>query len=339
MKRIAIIIPFYQRERGILRKCVESAMNQKKGSDFTTHLFIVDDGSPISARGELAGLESDARCTVQVIERGNGGPGAARNTGLDSVQRDTDFVAFLDSDDIWLEDHLQRAIGALGDCGDLYFSDHTRLLEKDSHFQSLSFWQTFLMKRDQSFFPTPNVPDTWYCESDRLLESIFNEYLAHTSSIVYRYREFSGLRFDTSLRSAGEDVMFTIELLLRAGRIMFSTQAEVELGHGVNVFASAACWDSPENLFRCFYNLSLFRKLEARTEIDDKYKATLHRQVSSRRRSLSYLLARYAIKSRTVPSRLITEVAKHDPIFFLQFPINVALVAGRRLFGPVSFDV
>ena len=46
--------------------------------------------------------------SVQVIVQPNGGPGSARNTGLDSAPPDTRYIAFLDSDDEWTPDRWMQ---------------------------------------------------------------------------------------------------------------------------------------------------------------------------------------------------------------------------------------
>src|SRR5262249_52448826 len=115
---VAVIIPFFQRAQGLLRRAVGSAFAQQ-GARPT--VMVVDDGSPIPARDELVGLTS--RGSLQVIEQANAGPAAARNRALDSLRDDIEFVAFLDSDDTWDSRHLENASAAVSQGADLYFSD------------------------------------------------------------------------------------------------------------------------------------------------------------------------------------------------------------------------
>lgn len=71
-------------------------------------LIIVDDGS-IDQTASIARSISDPR--VRVITRRNGGPSAARNAGWRaSASR---YVAFLDADDLWDTDKLERQIDYL----------------------------------------------------------------------------------------------------------------------------------------------------------------------------------------------------------------------------------
>ena len=48
----SIVIPYYQRESGILARCLEHIANQS-AFDIVEEILLVDDGSPISAESEL----------------------------------------------------------------------------------------------------------------------------------------------------------------------------------------------------------------------------------------------------------------------------------------------
>jgi glycosyltransferase involved in cell wall biosynthesis len=69
-------------------------------------LILVDDGSDVPAE-----LERVAGPDAVVIHRPNGGPPAARNSGIAAGRGE--FVAFLDDDDVWPVDRLDRLARAL----------------------------------------------------------------------------------------------------------------------------------------------------------------------------------------------------------------------------------
>ena len=94
---ITVIIPYYQRTPGILAKALASIAAQQD-SPLPVHVIVVDDASPVPAAAEIADIEGPPY-TLQVIVQPNGGPGAARNTGLDNAPKETKYIAFLDSDD------------------------------------------------------------------------------------------------------------------------------------------------------------------------------------------------------------------------------------------------
>lgn len=64
-ERIAVIIPFYQRERGILLKTIRSALEQHDIED--VRIVVIDDESPISAVEELSGLQQEAGERLTII--------------------------------------------------------------------------------------------------------------------------------------------------------------------------------------------------------------------------------------------------------------------------------
>lgn len=77
-------------------------------------LIVVDDGSTEDVAGAAAALEDDR---VRYIRRSTcGGPGAARNTGLEAAQGR--YVTFQDSDDEWLLDKLALQMRAIERSGD-----------------------------------------------------------------------------------------------------------------------------------------------------------------------------------------------------------------------------
>lgn len=72
-------------------------------------LIVVDDGSSDGTLAALERFRSDPR--LQVIEQQNAGLSAARNTGIAAAE--TDWVAFLDSDDLWMPNYLEQVDKAL----------------------------------------------------------------------------------------------------------------------------------------------------------------------------------------------------------------------------------
>src|SRR5581483_12349168 len=69
-----------------------------------------DDGSTDDTR-EMVRANYGHEPRVRYIYRDNGGVSAARNTGLDAAQGD--YIALLDSDDVWLPWKLQAQLACL----------------------------------------------------------------------------------------------------------------------------------------------------------------------------------------------------------------------------------
>lgn len=106
---VAVVIPAYNR-RAMVCEAVKSVLAQR---DAKFELIVVDDGSTDGTWDELtqiAAVANDhAQWEMMRIERTpNRGPAAARNTGV--AMGSARFVAFLDSDDLWLPHKLNRQI-------------------------------------------------------------------------------------------------------------------------------------------------------------------------------------------------------------------------------------
>src|SRR5271168_5351830 len=127
MPHIAVIIPYYQRSQGILRRALESILAQKLPPDVAVHVIVVDDGSPAPATPEAEGLSFISPFCLTVVRKPNVGVAAARDEGLQRADDSTDYITFLDSDDAWEPEHIAQAVTALGRGYDYYFTDHSRV--------------------------------------------------------------------------------------------------------------------------------------------------------------------------------------------------------------------
>src|SRR6266571_4199886 len=92
MPLFSIIIPTYNRA-SLLPHTLNSVWGQSF-SDF--EVIVVDDGSTDATHQLLSGYQGRLR----VFPQNNRGPGAARNLGASRASGD--YLAFLDSDDVWL---------------------------------------------------------------------------------------------------------------------------------------------------------------------------------------------------------------------------------------------
>ena len=96
--RVSVIIPAYNAENSLVA-CIDSVLGQTLKP---YEVLVVNDGSS-DRTGAIAMGYGDK---IVYIEQENQGQGAARNRGLD--QASGEFIAFLDADDYWLKDFLQR---------------------------------------------------------------------------------------------------------------------------------------------------------------------------------------------------------------------------------------
>jgi glycosyltransferase involved in cell wall biosynthesis len=91
MPRFSVVIPCYNRA-DLVAKAVASVLAQTY-ADF--EIIVVDDGSTDQTPHVLAGFGTQ----ITALRQENAGPGAARNLGISRATGQ--YIAFLDSDDLW----------------------------------------------------------------------------------------------------------------------------------------------------------------------------------------------------------------------------------------------
>ena len=104
MKKVSIILPLYNCEK-FLKYTVQSVQNQTYDN---WELIIVDDASTDNSVQE-AFLSAKEDKRIHLYESvNNQGAGAARNTAIKYA--DGDYLAFIDSDDLWAKNKLEKQV-------------------------------------------------------------------------------------------------------------------------------------------------------------------------------------------------------------------------------------
>ena len=99
--RISAVLPAYNAEKYISR-ALDSVLKQTRPAD---EIIVIDDGSTDSTAEIIKGYGDKIRYVYQ----DNGGESAARNRGVQEAS--CEWIAFLDSDDEWLEHNLELLAG------------------------------------------------------------------------------------------------------------------------------------------------------------------------------------------------------------------------------------
>ena len=100
-----------------LDAAIQSVLQQQLPPGFRIELLVVDDGSTAAAMLQtLARIEAQKHSTIRVFRMPrNGGVSRARNFGI--AQARGRYLAFLDSDDLWVPDHLCTHLGLMLETG------------------------------------------------------------------------------------------------------------------------------------------------------------------------------------------------------------------------------
>jgi len=102
-KAFSVIVPSYNRA-DLVSATIDSLLQQILSP---VEIIIVDDGSTDHTKEVVAGYGAQ----VRFIQLNNSGPAAARHAGV--LASTCEYIAFCDSDDVWLPDHLSKLAQAL----------------------------------------------------------------------------------------------------------------------------------------------------------------------------------------------------------------------------------
>ena len=138
--KISVICPTYNSEKYI-EKTFLSVVKQTRLPD---ELILVDDGSTDRT---IEFLESQRellkdKLKIIIITGQHKGPGAARNKGIKAAS--SDWIAFLDSDDIWEHQKLEEIEKSISSSGGVNFICHNEIfLRKNGKKKKMEYGRKF----------------------------------------------------------------------------------------------------------------------------------------------------------------------------------------------------
>lgn len=185
MLTISAIIPTYN-NAAFIKDAVLSIQQQ---SVSVTEIIIVDDGSTDNTEQVIQSLEGH----IHYLRQQNQGPSAARNTGIKVAKGD--WIAFLDADDQWTIDKLEKQIQTLhkypelkliaGDMSEIDIENQVlvtsvlnkhHFLEKFEALNGKPIPNAFIELLRKNFIPTGTV----LIKKDALLEAgLFNDHIRY----------------------------------------------------------------------------------------------------------------------------------------------------------------
>lgn len=314
---IAVVIPFYQKEPGLLKQCVASILNQP--GDLYFEVIVIDDESPVPAVQELADIIDTGNRQVRIIHQANAGPGAARNTGLDNVPHGTPYVTFLDSDDQWTGSFLSDAVASLRQGYDLFIGNSTRTGSEATRFE----WD-----RD----PARNI----HAQDHRLIDpereiyeyqGDFFDFLIRRSNIIgpttmaFRFEKFPQVRFDPTIYN-GQDRLFKLTLGQHLDKVAFSTKVYAYEGEGINIFDKSQ-WGTAGSIRLLSSYIRLSRTILDNIAMSEPQRAYVRGQLADSRRSFALSVAHLVKKRIVVDWRRVMSTFREDPACAALFVPNL----------------
>lgn len=190
MPFFSVIIPLYNKENQI-EKTLNSVLNQTF-DDF--EIIIVNDGSTDNSLN-IVNRFTDER--IKIFSQENKGAASARNYGIKKAK--AQYLALIDADDFWFQDHLETHYNSIQSIpnGHLYSNAYKLKISR--------------IKTINATYSTPKKNNPHIID-DYFKASIIHP-IAMTSSIVFSYKKFNSLGGYNEKITSGQD----LDLMIRFG--------------------------------------------------------------------------------------------------------------------------
>ncbi|SHE83682.1 glycosyltransferase family 2 protein [Clostridium fallax] len=235
---VSVVIPYYNNGEIAIR-ALKSALNQTYKN---IEIILIDDGSSDNSFYAIEKFIEDNKLKDVInITQKNKGPSAARNNGVKNGKGK--YIAFLDSDDSWVENKLEiqmkhlisnRELGILGSDFTVLTRRNNKSLNKDI-FKEITFYQ-------------------------RLFKNYF-----HTSTVIIKREVFDKIGgFNEEQRYAEDQLLFT-----KAFRISKGGKIEMPL---VNIYKEMYGESGLSKNLKVLekYEINNFKILRDENSINDK---------------------------------------------------------------------
>lgn len=313
MSEICVVIPFYQKSPEPLRRAIDSIFSQEGIA--TPHILIVDDESPVPAAGIIDAHFPGQEAHIRIISQKNAGAAKARNTGLDNLPDDAEYVAFLDSDDEWTPNHLANALRVLEEGCDFYFSGHKRTDWEADKFAMIGL--------DPDRHKCLDAGEGLYEYCGDFLFPVMHEHMIQTSSVVFRRDKLGEIRFPVDL-VLGEDEIFWIKAMRLAAKSGFCRHVEVDMGKGVNI-SQGGEWGDERSIQLTAQNMLYWQQVAALLPEENQLGNLRKLKMKQLRNNLAASVLHRLRRGKGVPLRHIAACTSADPFWLfslLTFPFN-----------------
>lgn len=322
---VAVLIPYFQRDPGILLNTIRQVLTQEGFDNY--QVIVVDDGSPVPARRELAEILSQHKKNIRIVEQENAGPGAARNKALDSLPQGIDYIAFLDSDDHLEPSYLADAVFALNQGYDLFFGNSIRTGIDQTRFEwDSESGKTIELDQHRLINPERGL---YEFQGDFFDFVVFRSNIISTSVMMYRHMIGAGVIFNESIYN-GQDRIFKLSLCQHTNKIAFSPRIYAREGKGINIFDSAG-WGSERSLSLLSSYIDMCKYILRTIPLNERQRDHVRRHLATNRYNFTANLLHQARQGRHIDLRVVGKTLGSDPGTLLRFLPNVLKLLNRKV--------
>jgi len=185
--KISVVIPSYN-AAGMVEEAVESVLSQTWPN---IECLVIDDGSSDGTEEALAPYKD----RIRYIKKENGGFASARNLGMKSASGD--YIAWLDADDIFEHDKLERQMALFEACPNLgLVCSDFKMFDETGVFRESALRSYYgVLEKGLSFeeiFQSEKVlADGSRCWHGSILNSLLKGNFVHPPTVVFRRAVFT----------------------------------------------------------------------------------------------------------------------------------------------------
>ncbi|MFH1154557.1 MAG: glycosyltransferase family A protein [Pseudomonadota bacterium] len=205
---VSVIIPAYNAEK-FISNAIYSVLNQS--ISISIEIIVIDDGSKDRTREIVLDISRQRPHVYCLENERQKGPSGARNTGL--LKAKGEFIAFLDADDIWLQNHLEKGICFLEKhiSIDIVFFNF-KIVEHETN----CFINNWFSERDfLTKISFKDIGEGFFYITDDLFNALLDESFLHLQSMITRKLVLNEILFDEDI-NCSEDRDFAIMLYKKA---------------------------------------------------------------------------------------------------------------------------
>lgn len=220
---ITAVVPLYNKKKRVAN-CLFSIINQNVYPD---EIIVVDDGSTDGSAEIAEEILSTCLIKNKLIRQKNKGVSTARNIGVKYAR--SDFIAFLDADDEWFPEFIEKSRSLILDFNDsdLYCFSHMVHDEKNG-----------------LFIPKHGLPRNHRGYVDDFFHSSSKGSVANSSKVVLRKKTFLHIGGFVEGVKVGEDLFLWMQIA-QSGTVVFDGSLCAVINQGEDESRSARVGNIP----------------------------------------------------------------------------------------------